>query len=229
MPTIVRATDIEDEIELKLFKHYEDEPPREGVHVSDLNTCIRQGELRKKYGSKFTLDTLLRFTLGRAFEKAIGQFVLPEATQELQLVEDDIHGSIDFAADVLDYEFKLTWKKTANTEEEIEKLFDDNWYWLDQACSYAIMRRRRSHLFAVLSVAWFIPTLRVYKVTWTEEEQGDTWRMMRNNRDYLLACRKQGILPYKTQFKKFCNFCDELKDICEMIPEEDLELEEVNE
>tara|TARA_Y100000310_G_scaffold315807_1_gene366800 strand:- start:93 stop:773 length:681 start_codon:yes stop_codon:yes gene_type:complete len=219
MPVVFRDTTKEDEFELALLKQYADEPERKGIHVSDLITCMRQGELRKKYNPEWNFDTLLRFSSGRAFEKTLGKILLPKATQELEVTEDGIIGSIDFADEPIDFEFKLTWKRVANEEEEVEKLFDDNWYWVDQACSYAIMRRRRSHYFAVLFVGFFIPSLRVYRILWTPEEQGDTWTMMKNNRDYLIACRKQGILPLKTTEKKFCNYC-EMKSVCDSLPEE---------
>jgi len=222
VPSIVIDTEEEQKWEDKLIASYTQDDRNDGkVHVSDLLICMRKPEITREYEPQWTMRTLLMFTFGRAFERFIFQAILPEATAELEVEEDGIVGHIDFGvgeagSEDMDYECKLTWTKE---REDPYDLFEKQWYWLEQAATYAIMRRRYSCRFAVVHIpTWPMPSLRIYRVTWTKEELGEHWEIMQNRKEYYLGMKAQRLWPHKTQHKQFCRGCA-VEDICKILPE----------
>ncbi len=217
MPEVVIDHKEELKWENKLIDSYTNESRDDGkVHVSDLLICMRKPEIQRQYEPSWTMRTLLMFTFGKSFEKFIFQTILPEATRELEVEEDGIVGHIDFATDDLDYECKLTWTKERDDPND---LFEKQWYWLEQAGTYAIMRRRYSCRFAVIHIpSWPVPSLRIYRVTWTKEELGELWEIMQNRKEYYLSMITQGKYPHKTQHKQFCKSCA-VEEICGKLSE----------
>ena len=146
MPSYSTDFETQQKWESSLLSQYRDEVREfdpERVHVSDLTSCLRRPFLSREYDPSWSMTTLYLFTLGRAFESAVFKTLLPESTEELEVLEGGIVGHIDFATDTLDYECKLTWKREPEDEEGVEELFDRSQYWVDQAGTYAVMRRRR--------------------------------------------------------------------------------------
>ena len=183
----------------------------ERVHVSDLTSCLRRPVLSREFFPQWQMGTLLMFTLGRAFEHYVFKELLPDTTQEMEVEEDGIQGHIDFASEPYDYECKLTWKR----EGEVEDLFERSQYWVDQAGAYAVMRRRRACRFAVLHVGGYPPpSLRIYKVEWTAEEQGELWKLLLKRKDYVRGKVEEGELPMKTLDTNLCKTC-QVKEVCD--------------
>ena len=192
----------------------------EAVHVSDLVSCLRRPVLSQDYDSDWSLQTLYLFTLGRAWEKAVFTALLPEETQELEVLEDGIIGHIDFGTDDLDYECKATFKREPKSQDEIDDLFEGSEYWVEQAAAYAIMRRRRAHRFAILHIPSFPnPTLRVYEIEWTAEEQARIWESLKQRREYVVKRRAEGLYPMKTLDTKLCQSC-QVRTACDMVEEQ---------
>tara|TARA_Y100000310_G_scaffold341620_1_gene441380 strand:- start:7300 stop:7968 length:669 start_codon:yes stop_codon:yes gene_type:complete len=210
MPNIKVDTANMDEWEDKLALEEENEPPRTGVHVSDLVNCIRQPVLMQKYMPEWDMNTLIMFKFGRAFETAVFKSLLPGSTREVEVIEEGIEGHIDFGigeagSDDLDYETKLTWRYQ---KEDPNELFEGDYYYvLEQAGTYAIMRRRRECRIALLYVNPPPPQLEVLRVEWTAKEQGELWDIMRRRRDYYLEGLAGKRLPKRTPLKKLCLRC----------------------
>ena len=223
VPNVV--VDYQEEVhwEDSLIKEYTDDQRHlDGkVHVSDLIICMRRPEIIREYEPQWTMRSLLMFTFGKSFEKFVFKAILPEATREIEVEEDGIVGHIDFGVgdvgtDDMDFECKLTWTKERDDPNE---LFDKQWYWLEQAGTYAVMRRRYSCRFAVIHIpSWPMPTLRIYKVTWTKEELGDLWSIMQKRKEYYLGMKAQAKLPHKTQHTQYCKSCP-VEQICGKLPE----------
>ena len=189
------------------------------VHVSELISCLRRPVLQREYDVDWNPRTLLMFTMGRAFESYVFGRMLPEATEELEVHEEGIVGHIDFATDEMDYECKLTWKREPKDDDEVGELFDRSDYWVEQAGAYAVMRRRRACKFAVLHVTPYPPpSLRIYTVEWTAEEQGELWDRMQKRRRYLIDKWEKEELPMMVLNRKLCNSCS-VKTICDMYGE----------
>lgn len=218
MPSFSSDYDTQHEWESRLSSLYRDEVREfdpERVHVSDLISCLRRPFLTREYEPSWNLNTLYMFTLGRAFEKAVFTGLLPESTEELEVLEGGIVGHIDFGTDDLDYECKLTWKREPQSEDEVDELFEKSQYWVDQAGTYAIMRRRRACRFAVLHIPTFPqPSLRIYRVEWTAREQAELWKSMTQNREYVVGKEGSGELPMKTLDTKLCQTC-QVKEVCD--------------
>ena len=217
MPKITRDTELEDEWAQALIDKYESEERREGVHVSDLLLCLRQTVIQDKYEPEWSPETLYRFTFGRAFETALAEMLLGMTIQEAKVEDEGIVGSIDFAGDDVDYESKATqaWP-TDDTEEFFEKRF----YWLEQAGTYAIMRRRTESVFAVLHLT-NPPTMpRAYRIEWSKKELGDLWSMMKTRRDYIAEHRANGTYPKKTPLTWLCTGCP-VRRVCYEVLKED--------
>lgn len=180
---------------------------RTGVHVSDLITCIRRGLLLEEYKPDFGTGSLYRFSLGRSMEVAFMKILLDTKGviyQELEVKEEGIEGHIDFASDPYDYECKFTFVRPRDTPDE---LFERQWYWAEQAGTYAIMRRRRSCIVTVVHVIMPEPIVIPYLVTWTAEEQGELWKAMRMRRDYRNRMQKLGEFGARTSHTQFCEGC----------------------
>jgi len=225
MPDITIDVSMKDRVMKHLASQYRDESARTGTHVSDLIVCLRRPFLMREYFPDWDSKTLLRFTLGRAFEKVVHEElllnsnVLLNVEQELEVTHDEedgtpvLEGHIDIGADPLDVETKFTMKsEDANDPDE---LFAGNWYWLEQAMTYAVMRRRRSMMFWVFfATRWgldFVP----YLVKWNNSELADHWRVMMARKKYVEGHRILGTLPEKTEHKWACNGCPVYK-VCYM-------------
>lgn len=215
MPTVTLDLHTKARWEGYLAEEQEKEPPREGMHVSDLTLCLRQGELMREYIPNWTYETLYMFTLGRAFEKAVFQLIMPhldKATQELEVTADGIEGHIDFGADPYDYECKLSWTAPPETPAD---LFEQKFWWLEQAGSYAAMRGRTACKFAVLYIPkWPQPELNIYHVEWTLTELAELWEMMQGRKKHVLKRREEGRLPGKTPLTWLCTNCP-VKSVCD--------------
>jgi len=256
MPKITRDLVEQDRLENLLLQQYENDE-RTGLHVSDFTGCLRKPVLMKEQNIPWDVSTLLMFTLGRGFEKAIGQSLLDDFLQEVEVKEaiegmkDPLEGHIDFGQEcyyietdcgecnghnqaldwgkqhaencpnenqeLLDYEFKLTWKWYPETQEDLENIFESNWYWLDQAGTYAIMRRRKACRFAMLHISSRPePRLNVIRVEWSEQEQAELWLCMKNNILHVDQMKKEGKYPIRVWDKRLCRYC-KVKRPCDRI------------
>lgn len=254
MPIITRDLEEQDRLENLLLKKYEEEEERTGLHVTDYIGCLRKPVLMKEQDIPWNISTLLMFTLGRGFEKAIGQSLLDDFLQEVEVkeaiegLEDPLEGHIDFGQEryyvdtnckfcngraiidsdhdkdcpnenqeLLDYEFKLTWKWYPETQEDLEAIFETNWYWLDQAGIYAVMRRRRACRFAMLHISSKPePRLNIIRIEWSEQEQAELWLYMKNNMLHVDQMKKEGKYPIRVSDKRLCRYC-EVKRPCDRI------------
>lgn len=203
----------QDQLELwtdSLLTSYEQEV-RTGTHVSDLILCLRQGPLLEEYLPDWNIETLYRFTLGRALEKAVFQLLLPAevATQELEVKQDGIEGHIDFGADPYDFECKLTW---SHPPRDIDELLSSKFWWFEQAGAYAFMRRRTECEFVVLYLA-SVPQLHTYRVEWAKEELEANWAMLLSRKKYREEKKAAGLLPMRTTHKWLCQGCS-VKGVC---------------
>jgi CRISPR/Cas system-associated exonuclease Cas4 (RecB family) len=224
MPTVTLDTETQLEWEELLTRHFSDDEPRTGIHVSDLTICIRQSILTRLYQPSVPAMGSLRFLFGRAFEKLVFKVFLPYATEELEVKENGIEGHIDFASDPYDFECKFSWKYV---KDDPSDLFDDNFWYLDQAGMYAIMRRRTACKFAIIHVQP-IPQLRIYHVEWTRRELGELWERMTRRKDYMIEVQTKidarpndlTVLPSRLPSPlsgKMCKGCG-VYDICFRLP-----------
>jgi len=209
MPNITRDLEGEEEWADALIQRYEEEAPRTGNHVSDYTLCLLQSVLSREYAPEWNLTTLFRFTLGKAFEKAFFNLIIPEATEELEVVKDDIEGHIDFGHNPYDFECKFTssWEK-----DDPNEFFEGKSYWLEQGGAYAIMRDRRVSIFAVLHILP-IPHLVRYKIEWDRRELQDNWDRILARKKYVDKQLKAGKLPDPTPLNWLCNNC-QVKYVC---------------
>jgi CRISPR/Cas system-associated exonuclease Cas4 (RecB family) len=180
---------------------------RTGTHVSDLILCLRQPFLMRKYQPEWDALSLFRFEMGRSLEKVVFSTLLPDSTQEMEVEEDGIVGHIDFASDPYDYECKLTWSHPKDDPEENVKF-----WWLEQAGSYAVMRRRDACKFIVLHL-FPVPKLSCYFVEWTRRELGDLWSIMLKRKEYSDKKEREGLLPARTSLKWLCKGCP-VENVC---------------
>lgn len=241
MPSITRDLVEQNRLENILLKKYEEEEERTGLHVTDYTGCLRKPVLMKEYEIPWDIHTLLMFTLGKAFEKAVGRTLLDDFLEEAEVKEaieglkDPLEGHIDFGDnrlegrhvlvdviepgedEALDYEFKLTWKHFPETDEQLDKIFEDNWFWLDQAGTYAVMRRRRACRFAMLHIASYPePKLSVVRIEWSEQEQAELWLYMKNNILHVDQMKREEKYPVKVWDKRLCRYC-KVKGPCDKI------------
>tara|TARA_R100000808_G_scaffold4949_1_gene15444 strand:- start:6184 stop:6819 length:636 start_codon:yes stop_codon:yes gene_type:complete len=183
---------------------------RTGVHVSDLLLCLRQTALSKQFKPKWDSQTLYRFTMGRSLEKVFFSDLMPVATQELEVELDGIVGHIDFGADPIDYECKLTWSRPPTNTE---KLFEDKFWWVEQAGAYTYMRNRTEMNFVVCFLNP-IPKLMCYHLEWDEYELEELWSRLQENKEYLAVKNMKEELPMKTPFTWLCRGCA-YKEVCD--------------
>ena len=225
----------------RLYEFYDNdrEFDTENVHVSDLTSCLRRPVLSAQFDSNFEERTLWMFTLGRAFENSVFQYILggcecgchkgeecraPGAgllaklglQAEMEVIEGGLQGHIDFGGVEYDVETKCTWKRQPKSDSEVQDFFDRSPYWVDQAATYAVMRRRTQSRFLVLHIATFpFCELGLYGVEWTPDELRDHWDMMQNRRSYVVDRVATDRLPMKTLETQLCKSCQVL-DACEM-------------
>jgi len=228
MPSIKRDLDEESRWTDVLEGLYEENDRKDDglTHVSDLIMCLRQPVLAREYPPEWDLVTLFRFQMGRAFEKAFFETIVPYAVDELLVEDQGITGHIDFGlgsmsgggvveviddalpplhieGDPLDFECKLTW---SYEPESLEEIIESKFWWFEQAGTYTIMRRRTKCRFVVL---WLvpIPKLRCYLVEWSKSEQVELWRMMTERDKYVKGKVERGELPMKTVHLWLCKGC----------------------
>ena len=224
LPTISVDEHTKVEWEEKLTRYFSDDDARTGIHVSDLTLCLRQTILTRLYTPSIPAMGALRFLFGRAFEKLVFSIMLPEATQELEVSEGGIEGHIDFGSEPYDFECKFSWKYV---KDDPSDLFEENFWWLDQAGQYAVMRRRTACKFAVIHVQP-IPTLMIYHVEWTTRELSDIWERATRGRDYIIGIQEKlkvdpddmSVLPMRLPSPlsgKMCKGCG-VYDICMSLP-----------
>jgi hypothetical protein len=210
MPSISRDRETEGKWEDALTLETESEGPRTKTHVSDLILCLRQTELLRDYPPAWSIKTLLRFKMGRAFEKFFFKFLLPSGTEELEVEEDGIVGHIDFGSDPYDFECKLTWSKPK--DDDGLDLLEDKFWWFEQGGAYLIMRRRVAFKLAVFHV-FPVPDLRCFHVEYSREELGELWEILTSRRDYLEGMRRKKKYPPKTPLTWLCDGCP-AKEVC---------------
>ena len=194
----------------ELAEQYENDV-RTGVHLSDLQLCLRQSPLSKLYAPKWDLVTLFRFRMGNALEKAFFKSLLPVATEEMELVQDGVEGHIDFGTDPLDYECKLTWSK----KKEPEVLLDEKFWWFERMGWYTHMRHRVEMRLTVLFL-FPIPDLVCYRVGWDEDELLDSWEIMLERKAYVEERAAMKELPDKTHLTWLCRGCP-VKQPCDTL------------
>ena len=212
----------------------------EDMHISDLVSCLRRPVLSAEYDADFETRTLWMFTLGRAFERVVFQYILGgcecachqgqectlnndagslselELSSELEVIEGGFQGHIDFGGRGYDIETKCSWKRKPRSDQEVQDLFDKADYWVDQAASYAVMRRRTQARFLILHISSFpFAELGYYGLEWTRDELGDHWRMMNSRRDHVRTRVGEGRLPVKTLQTSLCSGC-QVKWACDL-------------
>lgn len=216
----------------------------EDMHISDLTSCLRRPVLSSEYNAEFGTDTLWRFTLGRAFEQVVFQYLLDrcdcschhgvdclrgeslsipnsvddmDIMPEFEVIEGGLQGHIDFAATPWDIETKCTWKRKPANDIEVQDFFNRAPYWVEQAGSYAVMRRRTQARFLVLHISTFpFAELGYYALEWTRDELADLWTMMQSRRKYVREKVQGGEYPMKTLETNLCSGC-QVKWICDLV------------
>ena len=209
----IRLFEQENEWDSELVTSYANEAKRTGTHVSDLTWCLRQTALSRLYTPEWTPVTLYRFTMGRAMEKVFFSEMMPHATQELEVEKDGIVGHIDFGADPIDYECKLTWGKEPEDDDVQNWFINSKETWIQQAGAYTYMRGRNKMNFVVCFVN-YVPRIRSYQLEWTEDELTNLWNTFLGNKEYLETKLSLGELPMKTIHTERCKSC-QLRKVCD--------------
>lgn len=170
------------------------DPPRVGVHYSDIAKDLLIYLNEQKYGKPIDEEARHRFERGFAFESMLGARYYPkDVITQVEFVSDHIIHTLD-GFDPIEEE---TWESKC-TAYSMNRGLDDpeliSWKW--QTCNYQRVSRSKA---VNLIVMWINGNYRPmstitkkYRRCYSPIEQSELWDMIRRHRDRM---KKQGRLP----------------------------------
>jgi hypothetical protein len=193
-------------------------PRAEGIHVSDIIKCRRQGwyRLNGYVVSPHSTKTLLLFLMGQGHHS-----LLEAGTKEVSLEIDfdgmRVTGNVDHMEEDEDGEYPAEFK---TTRASMGKMTVPSDHYIEQAASYAAMKgTNHARIYVVFLLGDYkgakLPDIKAWDLVFSDQEM-DAWRREMARRSAILAGPELPSLAEHEEWEcKYCPYSQKVGGVCE--------------
>jgi CRISPR/Cas system-associated exonuclease Cas4 (RecB family) len=193
-------------------------PRAEGLHVSDLVRCRRQGWYTR---NGFTLaphstQTLLLFLMGQGHHSLL-EAGMEEVSLEIDLDGIKVTGSVDHMEEDNEGEYPAEFKTTRASSKRMIVPSD---HYIEQAASYAVMKgTNHARIYVIFLLGDYartkLPTIKAWDLVFTDQEV-DAWRNEMARRARVLVGDTVPSLAEHAEWEcKYCPLSQRVGGPCE--------------